>query len=306
MNDPYISVVIVGRNDNYGVNFLSRINTFVRSLDHQVRNYPNLVELVVVEWNPLDDRPGLKDALVPVNNLDLRIITVPPDVHNSIGHPNPVLEFQGKNVGIRRARGKFVLVTNPDIVFTQELIDEFGKRQLDSNCFYRTDRYDFVSDGIESIEPENYIKFACEHAFDAHLTFVWGTESRLIKPATALEDLPVSDCPTTLHTNACGDFILAPREFFFEVHGVLESITEVYHVDSISLLKLANHPYTQKIFASPMCIFHQHHDRRQNYLWREGENTNTPMWNLAHAEKLAAVPNPSWGLGDTVLPEHAL
>ena len=191
MNDPYISVVIVGRNDNYGVNFLSRINTFVRSLDHQVRNYPNLVELVVVEWNPLDDRPGLKDALVPVNNLDLRIITVPPDVHNSIGHPNPVLEFQGKNVGIRRARGKFVLVTNPDIVFTQELIDEFGKRQLDSNCFYRTDRYDFVSDGIESIEPENYIKFACEHAFDAHLTFVWGTESRLIKPATALEDLPV-------------------------------------------------------------------------------------------------------------------
>jgi len=298
MSDPYISVVIVGRNDNYGVNFLSRINTFVRSLDHQVRNYPDLIELVVVEWNPLDDRPGLKDVLAPVSNLDVRIITVPPEVHNSIGHTVPVLEYYGKNVGIRRARGKFVLITNPDIIFTQELVDEFGKQQLDPSCFYRTDRYDFVSDGIDSIEPENYIKFACEHVFDAHLTFDDFTASQRMAPPVSLENLPVSSCSShTVHTNACGDFILASRESFFKIHGVLESTTEIYHVDSISLYKLFDYSCTQKIFASPMCMFHQHHDRRYNSL---------PRWDLVHARQLGSVPNPSWGLGDTALPEHEL
>ena len=81
MTTPYLSVVIVGRNDDYGVNFLERLNTFVRSLDHQVRNYSDLIELVVVEWNPLDDRAPLKDVIVNTNNLNLRIITVPPEIH---------------------------------------------------------------------------------------------------------------------------------------------------------------------------------------------------------------------------------
>ena len=43
MADPYISVVIVARNDNYGENFLLRLNTFVRSLDYQVKNYPGIL-----------------------------------------------------------------------------------------------------------------------------------------------------------------------------------------------------------------------------------------------------------------------
>ena len=120
MTTPYLSVVIVGRNDDYGVNFLDRINTFIRSLDYQVRNYPNLIELVVVEWNPLADRAPLKDVLVKTNNLDIKIITVPAEVHDKIGHPSPVLEYYGKNVGIRRAKGQFVLTTNPDILFTNE------------------------------------------------------------------------------------------------------------------------------------------------------------------------------------------
>ena len=42
---PYVSVVIVGRNDGYGEDFLTRINTFVRSLDHQVREHADLFEL---------------------------------------------------------------------------------------------------------------------------------------------------------------------------------------------------------------------------------------------------------------------
>jgi hypothetical protein len=49
---PYISIVVVGRNDDYGGDFLKRISTFARSLGRQVSKHPGLIELVVVEWNP--------------------------------------------------------------------------------------------------------------------------------------------------------------------------------------------------------------------------------------------------------------
>ena len=93
MADPYISVVIVARNDNYGENFLLRLNTFVRSLDYQVKNYPDLLELVIVEWNPL---PGklLQDVVVKTQHLPVRIITVPGSVHDTLDAPNPVLELE--------------------------------------------------------------------------------------------------------------------------------------------------------------------------------------------------------------------
>ena len=129
MSDPYLSVVIVGRNDDYGVDFMARLNTFVRSLDRQVKNHPRLVELIVVEWNPLPDRQPLAEVLTKVNNLCVRIITVPNAVHEQIGHTSPVLEYYGKNVGIRRARGRFVLTTNPDIIFTDHLINEIARNQ---------------------------------------------------------------------------------------------------------------------------------------------------------------------------------
>ena len=169
MTTPYLSVVIVGRNDDYGVNFLDRINTFIRSLDYQVRNYPNLIELVVVEWNPLADRAPLTDVLVKTNNLDIRIITVPAEVHDKIGHPSPVLEYYGKNVGIRRAKGQFVLTTNPDILFTNELVDWFNQRLLRVDSFYRTDRHDFHGEGIIDVPVEEYISFACAHTFQSHI-----------------------------------------------------------------------------------------------------------------------------------------
>ena len=56
-NSPYLSIVIVGRNDNYGVNFMDRMNMFIRSLDHQISKHSkNFLELIIVEWNPLADR----------------------------------------------------------------------------------------------------------------------------------------------------------------------------------------------------------------------------------------------------------
>ena len=53
----------------------------------------------------------------------VRFIEVPPEVHRRFAHAEalPLYQMIAKNVGIRRARGQFVLATNIDILFSNEL-----------------------------------------------------------------------------------------------------------------------------------------------------------------------------------------
>jgi hypothetical protein len=137
------------------------------------------------------------------------------------------------------------------------------------------------------------VKFACEHTFQAHLTFDHGYVTTNVESGTALENLPVSKfSPNVLHTNACGDFVLASREAFFNIRGLWEGTTEQWHLDSISLLKLLTRQYRQAVLAKPYCIFHQHHER----------NPNMAPWDANYALKVAQVPGDiAWGLRDQKL-----
>src|SRR5260370_42706153 len=51
----------------------------------------------------------------------------------------------GKNVGIRRARGRFVLATNIDILLSSELAAHLAVGQLQPSRMYRIDRLDAMS-----------------------------------------------------------------------------------------------------------------------------------------------------------------
>ena len=73
-------------------------------------------------------------------------MTIPQVVHNALVRQAgaetspPVLEILGKNVGVRRARGKFVLTTNPDDVLSASLVASFAKMNLLAVNFYRAAR----------------------------------------------------------------------------------------------------------------------------------------------------------------------
>lgn len=294
MTQPYLSIVVVGRNDNYGVNFLDRLNTFICSLDWQVRNYPDLIELVVVEWNPQPDRAPLKDVLAKTNNLDIRIITVPPEIHDTIGHTSPVLEFYGKNVGIRRARGEFVLTTNPDILFSNELVDWFNQRKLRTGHYYRTDRHDFVGDGITEVPIGQLIPFACSRTFVSHIIGMNESEDIEVVQPVELKDLPASPAESRgIHTNGCGDFILASKEVFFTVRGLFEDPTVRFHMDSYSIIRLDSYGIKQVTVTAPLCIFHQDHERKP-----------VDRFDVEEAVRLGKIPGKTtWGLQNIDLPE---
>lgn len=165
---PYLSFVIVSRNDNHGGDLTRRTNAFLNSLAAMCRKFRIRAELIVVEWNPPGGMPPLKDELSwPGSDgyLDYRIVRVPPEIHRRLQNSEhlPLFQMIGKNVGIRRARGEFVLATNLDLLFSDELGQFFAAKQLKSGCFYRVDRFDAPTKALDTDDIGRQLQYCAEN-----------------------------------------------------------------------------------------------------------------------------------------------
>ncbi|HEX5269647.1 MAG TPA: hypothetical protein VFW33_04125 [Gemmataceae bacterium] len=146
-----LSVVATSRNDDHGANLQRRMQTFVNSFVAQCKRHDFAAELILVEWNPPADRPRLAQALrwpADTAPCQVRIIEVPEALHRRLAHADalPLYQMIAKNVGIRRARGRFVLATNIDILFSDELIACLKRGGLEEGKIYRIDRTDVETD----------------------------------------------------------------------------------------------------------------------------------------------------------------
>jgi len=149
---PYLSVVAAARNDDHGANFLSRLQTFVNALIGQAKRHALQAELILVEWNPPSDRPPLAEVVrwpSDPSPCRVRVITVPAEVHRRYRYAEvlPLYQMIAKNAGIRRAEGEFILATNIDILFSDELMEFLAARRLEPGRMYRIDRHD-VDSGV--------------------------------------------------------------------------------------------------------------------------------------------------------------
>lgn len=159
-----ISFVATSRNDSHGEDLLHRMQCFVDHLSAQCRRYNLNAELIIVEWNPPPDKPRLHEALewpLDTGPCSIRIIEVPPEIHEKHKYSNHLSLFQfiAKNVGIRRAHGKFVLATNIDILFSDEVISYLSRNTLRTGHIYRADRYDVSSDIPTNVPTEEQLLF---------------------------------------------------------------------------------------------------------------------------------------------------
>ena len=123
--DCHLSLVVTTRNDNHGGDMLRRFQLFAETLLEQANRHSLAGELIVVEWNP-PPGPRLHEVVklrVKSDCFAIRFIEVPPEVHRAIRNADviPLFQMIGKNVGIRRARGEFVLATNPDLLFSDSV-----------------------------------------------------------------------------------------------------------------------------------------------------------------------------------------
>ncbi len=169
---PYLSVVVTTRNDDHGGDPLKRLQAFVNAFDAQCRRTKLEAEVIVVEWNPPTERPRLHELVrLPERSaLVLRFVEVPATLHGRIRHADvlPLFQMIAKNVGIRRARGRFILATNIDIIFSDELVEYFASGQLAPGYLYRVDRHDIQSDFPVDSSLEKQMAYCRTHQLRLH------------------------------------------------------------------------------------------------------------------------------------------
>jgi hypothetical protein len=146
-HSPYLSVVACSRNDGHGENLIERMQLFIDGIAEQAARFHLDSELILVDWNPPTGKPGLADVLRYPDGagyLTSRVVTVPQSVHARLRHSDalPLFQMIAKNVGIRRARGRMVLSTNVDILFSDALFAWIAARDMDEQALYRVDRAD--------------------------------------------------------------------------------------------------------------------------------------------------------------------
>jgi hypothetical protein len=102
---PYLSIVLVMRNDDYGGNLLHRFERAISDLAEVGLREGLQYELIVIEWNPPAGRRRLRDAVRwPQALLDVRIVTVPEAVHAEAACRG--WEYEAKNLGASLSHGK--------------------------------------------------------------------------------------------------------------------------------------------------------------------------------------------------------
>jgi hypothetical protein len=277
----YLSIVATTRNDDHGGDLLKRTQAFVNSVYVQAKKFAVPVELIIVEWNPPTDRPLLKDVLIaPAADVpvSLRIIVVPQTVHKTYRFSDSLGLYQmiAKNVGIRRAKGEFILCTNIDILFSDLCFETFAKRNFQLGKFYRANRCDIPKEVMQINEHADQLAYAEENTL-RRLGNAPGHEALsgpriLFKYAWVASFLnrmlltvwkwthPGQFPHFVIDFMACGDFTLMSKENWIKIDGYVELDMYSIHVDSMGLWSACALGMEQQIFPYQACIYHIDHE----------------------------------------------
>jgi len=263
----YLSIVTASRNDKRVNDFGKRERLFVDTIIKQADLFRMPLEIVLVEWNPPVKEVGLKSILRNLSKSEycsLRIIKVPGEIHRKFPNQQSLGMFQfiAKNVGIRRAKGKFILSTSADIIFSNDLLEYISQKRLEEDLSYRAVRFDVPEAIKEKRELSERIKFCEEKAFRAF--WPWGTDKIRI-PISKSKLLFIKFRfkkffdKKILFTNAAGDFNLFGRNTWNILQGYPEYATHGAKVDGLLCYSAHVSGIKEIIFTPPKSIYHLDH-----------------------------------------------
>lgn len=239
---PRLSVVTYMRNDEYTVDNKLRMHRAVSCIVGQLTAADIESELILVEWNPPPDRPLLLDELGQFQSggpVTVKGYVVPSKFHNKYrGSSEAGLHTEAANVGLRRARGRFLLPKASDTFFSTELVETLATCELDKDRIYRCDRFDV------EVDLSNYANLD-QKAFLTQLEALDGVRHARL-------DMPTQWRVRDLHTGACGDFTLMSRELWHRVRGYPADPTMLLlDLDSLLLHLAAACGGTEYCFPAP-------------------------------------------------------
>ncbi len=305
--EPYISIVLATRVDNHEGNFIQRLQNNIDLMAHMVRMHDVSAELLLVEWNPTNS--SLMQAIIwptcetggnnssdyaDINSvvrgcLSVRIVRVPSHVHAAMPRSNifKLFEFKAKNVGIARARGRFVITGTPDSLWDPSIFSWLGRELALDDRLYRACRLSLMSPP----PPLSILNSSISSRVDALVSYM---RSSPVEPSS----LPPPDgtCPvccegqggktgprTRLHFGctcgfgmASGDFVMSSRTMWHRIGGYPEWEVN-FHMDSLLNAKFGS------VFGGILettlegAVYHQWHPRSSKAGWAEPMDWPVPM-----------------------------
>jgi hypothetical protein len=288
--EPYLSVVVATRDDDHGGDPGARLKAALKVYKRQAEKFRFPLEYIIVDWNSPVKRAGVfaqvKTWDLKSEFLKIRVIEVPPVAHKKIDEAKiPFYQMIAKNVGIRRAKGRFVLASNIDIFLDEELFRFLTQKALKARRMYRSDRVDLDIKIIQQqpktapyripnrLKTRKHVRSRSiaqkdlkifTHAgnfqypeFDSRIpaTKIWKEKIRLWKKRLGLFGSPGFH----LHTNGCGDFTLLSRSAWHALRGYPEFRIFSFHIDSVFCHQAHDSGYFELCLPPPLEHYHIDH-----------------------------------------------
>jgi len=245
-----LTAVVVARNDNYGGDLNDRATYCLNSL------IDTFDEVILVDWNSPDNHPllwDIKDNIQGKGNLKHIVITpeVASMLTNNDPHAQVCSEVLGRNIGIRRASGDYIVSTNIDVIAPRrDELEATIKNDLNDNTFYTISRRHTEWKDIEAFHGGER-KYGEWRELREHL--IENSEERKYE-----ETVVEGDNYSII--NCCGDFQLAHKNIWNEIRGFEEELIYVLYSDTNVQKKAIKHGFDLKAIYSP-ALFHIYHGK---------------------------------------------
>jgi hypothetical protein len=139
-----ISLITVGRDDNFAEDFIFRLYKSISSNIKFLEKNNITFEYIIVDWFPINGQYLHKNSTLKPLFDDKRIKNIV--VENSIAKAedlNPLVfyEYFAKNVGIRAAKNDYIFIINSDIIIPQQMwnniCEVLGHNNVNTQNFFR-------------------------------------------------------------------------------------------------------------------------------------------------------------------------
>lgn len=285
-----LSIVVTTRNDTHTERMEERTQAFIDGVYHVAERAKRRVELVIVEWNPPQDRPPLRAGYrFPETHefVSTVIYTVDNDIHGrfDMAANTPLYQMIAKNVGIRRARGQFILATNIDVLFSVPLFEAMTAPDLMAGKIYRSHRCDIDRNILDLPDIGAMIESANDSVLRIHFQegplapgearrrrsqhveddYVNAQFSERTDEAGRTVIYNVASCYIgwdslpPLHYQQCGDFQMMHRDDWCKVRGYMELDGFIFHLDSLLAIVCEAAGIHEEVFPDHARHYHIDH-----------------------------------------------